>query len=244
MLQCILFITTFHCLLSLQSEGSNRESYTLMRLNLGPTFLFKQTLPECFSNILIFKEICRRYTLHDGNRLKALARAKPTLIPAEALTGNRTPVGLSVGSVCLRTKPALCGPESGVLRSLRLRLLCCVSLSTAGSAVGPCGSAGRTVRRCLSAASNSISFTSDRRQKRQVDPPPASHPRFESDSWRERGKLEGGLVDVDWRAYRAIGITPSFPEWTREVRSGLSAVLYSRLLNSTERLHGLLRLIN
>lgn len=37
-----------------------------------------------------------------------------------------------------------------------LCVLCCVSLSTAGSAVGPFGSAGRTVRRCLSAASNSL----------------------------------------------------------------------------------------
>lgn len=46
--------------------------------------------------------------------------------------------------------------SGGVRGLLRLCVLCCVSLSTAGSAVGPRGSAGHTVRRhCLFAASNS-----------------------------------------------------------------------------------------
>jgi len=43
------------------------------------------------------------------------------------------------------------------LGALSLWVLCCVSLSTAGSAVGPCGRAGRTVRRCSSAPSDSLS---------------------------------------------------------------------------------------
>lgn len=59
-----------------------------------------------------------------------------------------------------RAESHLCGPESwawGRVRGLlRPCVLCCVSLSTAGSAVGPRGSAGHTVRRrCLFAASNS-----------------------------------------------------------------------------------------
>lgn len=50
----------------------------------------------------------------------------------------------------------------------------------------------------------------------------------------DRGDSPRG-VDVDWRAYRAVGITPSDPERKVEVRSGLSAVLYCRSLSSTER---------
>lgn len=88
--------------------------------------------------------------------------------------------------------------QRGVRRWLRLWMLCCVSLSAAGSAVGPCGSAGRTVRRCLSAASNRISFTSDWRQNRQVDPPPASHPRFDPNSWLERVKRQRGQSERGW----------------------------------------------
>lgn len=59
----------------------------------------------------------------------------------------------------------------------------------------------------------------------------------------KRGSKCGG-ADVDWWAYRAIDITPVFSERKLEVRSGLSAVPYSRLLNSTERQYGLMRLIN
>lgn len=69
-----------------------------------------------------------------------------------------------------------CGPRSRAhscgRAALRLPELCCVPLSTAGSAVGPCGGAGRTVRRCLSAASSrKASFSLSRRtENRQVDP--------------------------------------------------------------------------
>ncbi len=103
---------------------------------------------------------------------------------------------------CPRAKPVLC--ERRVRRALRLCVLCGVSLSTAGSAVGPCGSAGRTVRRCLSAASNSLRFASDQRQKRQVEPTGCIT------STLRPGQLTGETErEIDRRAYSAIDITPS-----------------------------------
>lgn len=106
-------------------------------------------------------------------------------ILTEVLTPNQTQIALSAGRVSPhQTFPVWTigtGKQSAKRQPLRLCVRCCISLSTAGSAVGPCGSAGRMVRRCLSAASTAFvpHIGQATEQKRQVDPPPASHPRFE-----------------------------------------------------------------
>ena len=105
--------------------------------------------------------------------------------------------------------------------------LCCVPLSTAGSAVGPCGGAGRTVRRCLSAASSRKAFfslTSDRKPTGRPERP--HHTSTTAASWRgaERScgggrRRGGGLTDcVMWSAEPAGTLTLTPPK--TEVRSG------------------------
>lgn len=82
--------------------------------------------------------------------------------------------------------------SGGVRGLLRLCVLCCVSLSTAGSAVGPRGSAGHTVRRhCLFAASNSpllIGRATETTSRRSLT---------RTDDWSHRGEdrtVSEGLV--------------------------------------------------
>lgn len=132
---------------------------------------------------------------------------------------------------CQQQQQQQCGPRSRAhscgRAALRLPELCCVPLSTAGSAVGPCGGAGRTVRRCLSAASSrkaSFSLTSDRKPTGRPKRPhhtsttaAASWGRWEELRRREETKKKRGDC-VMWTGEPAGTLTLTPPK--TEVRSG------------------------
>lgn len=85
---------------------------------LSPSLLFKQTLPDCDSNIVVINDIYRSYTLAWLQCLKLLHGVHSDW-GHHRKPNSGWPISRSVAA----PKPAPCGPESGVLRSLRLWVL-------------------------------------------------------------------------------------------------------------------------
>lgn len=189
-------VTSSHC-----NQQVPTESHTQTYFILTHTFLFKSTISEqTLSDNLCFKCVYESYGAD-----KSLACAKLTCTSdSEWISDTKSNSTRPISVECVTAPNLSCvaqeaeqraatAPLGALLCLFKYSRQCCWSVweRRAHGAALPL----RSVKQ--------PSFSSDRRQKRQDDSPPESHPRFDPNTWQERWKriVECfNVAGVDWWA--------------------------------------------